>query len=86
MTKHPIQVPIEWTRSRKVPLIDSAITLRAYEVYCHVYGPQEAIVVGSCRGGFSATELIAFLYTRSFPKEEWKRRVNEAFLGMDWKD
>jgi hypothetical protein len=55
--------------------------MRAYEVYCHVYGAQEAMVTGGCRGGFSTGELIAFLYARSFPKEEWMRRVEEAFRG-----
>jgi hypothetical protein len=57
------------------------VTMRAYEVYCHVYGAQEAMVTGGCRGGFSTGELIAFLYARSFPKEEWMRRVEEAFRG-----
>jgi hypothetical protein len=58
------------------------VTIAAYEVYCHVYGPQEAMVTGGCRGGFGTGELIAFLYARSFPKSEWRQRVNEAFNGM----
>jgi hypothetical protein len=57
------------------------VTLAAYEVYCHVYAPQPAMVTGECRGGFSAGELIAFLYARSFPKTEWRVRVDEAFKG-----
>ena len=57
------------------------VTMAAYEVYCHVYGSQEAMVTGSCRGGFSTGELIAFLYARSFPKAEWRARVDEAFRG-----
>ena len=60
----------------------TAVTLAAYEVYCHVYSPQEALVTGGCRGGFSAGELIGLLYARSFPKAEWRKRVNEAFNGM----
>lgn len=65
--------------------LTSAVTLRAYEVYCAVYGPQPAMVdlAGrGCRGGFGIGELIAFLYARSFPKDEWHRRVGEAFKGM----
>lgn len=58
------------------------VTLRAYEVYTHLYGQQEAIVTGGCRGGFGVGELIAFLYARSFPKEEWRQRADEAFRGM----
>lgn len=40
-------------------------------------------------GGFAEVteiivgELIAFLYARSFPKNEWRDRVNEAFEGME---
>jgi hypothetical protein len=56
--------------------------MKAYEVYCHLYGPQEAIVTGDCRGGFHVGEIVAFLYARSFPKEEWRKRVTEAFSGM----
>jgi len=59
-----------------------SVTLAAYEVYCKVYSPQKALIEGNCRGGFSAGELIAFLYARSFPKAEWAERVNEAFKGM----
>lgn len=58
-----------------------SVTMRAYEVYCHCHGEQAAMVTGGCRGGFSAGELIAFLYAHSFPKEEWKKRVDEAFRG-----
>ena len=62
--------------------ISTAVTLRAYEVYCHVYAPQERLITGDCRGGFGIGELFAFLYARSFPKEEWRDRVDEAFKGM----
>ena len=58
------------------------VVMAAYEVYCHVFGPQEALITGSCRGGFSAGEIIAFLYARAFPKSEWRQRVDEAFEGM----
>ena len=75
---HPVQTADRYSRGGKCP---QTVTMRAYEVYCHVYGPQEAMVTGGCRGGFSTGELIAFLYAHSFPKEEWKRRVDEAFRG-----
>lgn len=80
---HPVQ-----TRSpygRKQATASSLVTLRAYEVYCHIYGEQPAMVdlAGrGCRGGFGAGELIAFLYARSFPKAEWRQRADEAFKGM----
>lgn len=75
---HPVQVP----NSSKIAMVSTVITLRAYEVYKHVYGDQPAIVTGNCRGGFSVGELIVFLYAYSFPKEEWKIRVEEALKGM----
>lgn len=76
---HPVQ---DDGRLRRIP---QTVTLRAYEVYSEVYGPQEAMVDDAergCRGGFAMTEMIAFLYARSFPKVEWRERVDEAFTGM----
>jgi hypothetical protein len=73
--------PVQTADYRKPGKITSAVTMRAYEVYCHLYGKQEAMVTGGCRGGFSAGELIAFLYAHSFPKDEWRARVDEAFKG-----
>ena len=61
----------------------AVVTLRAYEVYCAVYSPQPAMVEGSCRGGFSTGELIAFLYAHTFPRAEWSGRVEEALRGME---
>lgn len=58
------------------------VTLRAYEVYRKLYGDQRALIEGECRGGFGLGELAAFLYARSFPENEWRTRVDEAFLGM----
>ena len=78
---HPIQVQ-ELTRPHHRAVMPSAVTLRAYEVYCHLYHEQPAMVdlAGrDCRGGFGVGELVAFLYARSFPKEEWRKRVDEAF-------
>jgi hypothetical protein len=77
---HPIQTS-DIIRPHLRAVMPSEVTLRAYEVYCHVFGPQPAMVdlAGrDCRGGFGVGELIAFLYARSFPKEEWSKRVDEA--------
>lgn len=76
--RHPVQ-----TVDRKEGKLSTAVTLAAYEVYCHLYGPQEALVTGWCRGGFSTGELIAFLYARAFPRPEWRTRAEEAFKGME---
>ena len=75
---HPVQTPNAGGRQGRSPQV---VTMRAYEVYCAVYRPQEAMVTGECRGGFSTGELIAFLYARSFPRSEWSMRVDEAFTG-----
>lgn len=74
---HPVQ-----TVNHRGGRLRTEVTLKAYEVYCHVYAPQEALITGSCRGGFATGELIAFLYAASFPKEQWRQRVDEAFIEM----
>jgi len=79
----PIEVHPVQTIDYRGGEISTLVTMRAYEVYCKVYGPQEALVTGNCRGGFGISELIAFLYARSFPENEWRTRVDEAFCGMD---
>jgi hypothetical protein len=70
-------------RNRKAATIAEDVYMKAYEVYEQIYGPQEALITGDCRGGFSTGELIAFLYARSFPPQEWIKRVDEAFEGMN---
>ena len=77
---HPVQNHQHRRGPARAP---TSVTLAAYEVYCHVYAPQPAMVTGECRGGFSTGELIAFLYARSFPKAEWRARVDEAFKGAE---
>jgi len=77
---HPVQTQ-DFVRPHLRPVIPASVALRAYEVYCHVYAPQSAMVdlAGrGCRGGFSLGEIIGFLYARSFPKEEWRKRWEEA--------
>ena len=76
---HPVQTQ---RYQRSGGELSTLVTLRAYEVYSHVYGEQKAMITNGCRGGFSAGEIIAFLYARGFPKEEWGKRVDEALRGM----
>lgn len=70
-------------RDRLAATAPECVYMAAYEVYCAVYGPQEALVKDGCRGGFSSGEIVAFLYARSFPKAEWPRRVDEAVQGLN---
>lgn len=79
MKTHPVQIPRNFGSGK----IRTEVTLRAYEVYSHVWSPQEAMITGNCRGGFSTGELIVFLYAHSFPKDEWKIRVKEGFEGLE---
>ncbi|CAK0767384.1 conserved hypothetical protein [Gammaproteobacteria bacterium] len=78
---HPVQTAGHYY-GKQPGQISQAVTMKAYEVYCELYGPQTALVEGSCRGGFSTGELIGFLYAHSFPRSEWRQRVDEAFKGM----
>ena len=79
---HPVQNRWRPEHEREQARAPQVVTLRAYEVYAHVHGPQEAIITGHCRGGFSVAELIAFLYAYPFPRNEWRDRVREALNGM----
>ncbi len=76
--------PVQRTRrlDRDPHVAPQVVTLRAYEVYCHVFRPQGALVTGDCRGGFGIGELVAFLYAHSFPKAEWDTRFHEALKGL----
>ena len=81
---HPIQTNI-FNCPERIPEV---VTRRAYEVYCQVWSPQPALVDDEkhgCRGGFSVSEMVAFLYARSFSKEEWRARYHEAITGMEYK-
>ena len=78
--------PIQATpRNREQGQVRAEVYRAAYEVYAHVYGEQAALLdLGrGCRGGFSTGELVAFLYARAFPREEWRTRVDEAVEGMN---
>lgn len=80
------QRPVQTIRvpSRERGRIPATIHMLAYEVYSEVYAPQQALIEGNCRGGFAISELVAFLYARSFPKAEWRDRVDEAFRGIKY--
>ena len=82
---HPVQFGQSRVHPSKPAQIPEVVALRAYEVYCKIFTPQPAMVdleERGCRGGFSIGEIVAFLYARSFPKEEWETRFEEAQRGM----
>lgn len=81
---YPIQA-IAHSHPRKHASVNRHTYLAAYEVYSAVYDPQEAMLKEGCRGGFGTGELIAFLYARAFPRNEWGKRVEQAFKDMDIK-
>lgn len=64
--------------------LGESIYMAAYEVYSHIYGPQQAMIdhEHGCRGGFGVGEIVAFLYARGFPKAQWRDRADEAFRSM----
>ena len=76
---HPVQMR---HHPHEQPVVPAVVSLRAYEVYCGLFGEQPAMITGGSRGGFSVGEIIAFLYARSFPKAEWRQRFDEATHGM----
>lgn len=80
MKTHPVQTLGINKGASKIP---KSVALKAYEVYCEVYSPQEAMIKDGCRGGFSVGEIIALLYASSFPKNEWSDRVTECFSDME---
>jgi hypothetical protein len=77
--KHPVQT-VDRRRGGKVA---AKVTLQAYEVYCALFVAQVALVTGECRGGFGTGELIALLYARNFPRNEWRERFHEAVDSME---
>jgi hypothetical protein len=62
--------PVQTRNPQGSGLCPKVATMRAYEVYCEVFRPQEALIMGGCRGGFGTEELIALLYAHTFPKIE----------------
>jgi len=81
MNSHPVQT--NQIDRKKKSTVGDGISLRAYDVYKALYGEQKALITKECRGGFSTSELIALLYARTFPKEEWRSREKEAFANME---
>lgn len=76
---YPIQ---KHNRSHEQAQVMEAIYMRAYEVYCEVFRPQPALIMGGCRGGFGMGELTALLYAYPFPRSEWRKRTDEALAGI----
>lgn len=77
-TMHPVRVHLH---SHHGPQVSKEITDRAWEVYGSMHGSQTNAVIAE-RGGFGITELIAFLYARTFPEDQWRERSDEAFRGI----
>ena len=75
--------PVQKSTNRFYARVPKVVTMAAYEVYCKVWAPQEALITGDCRGGFGVGELVAFLYARSFPENQWRKRFDEALHGME---
>lgn len=76
---HPVQFEVYGRKQKHIP---RDVALAAYEVYCHIFRPQESMITGRCRGGFGIMELAAYLYARSFPRDQWRTKVDEALDGM----
>lgn len=77
----PIQRSTLLARERSC--MPEPVYMKAYEVYCHLFGEQGAMVdlERGCRGGFEINEIVALLYAASFPREEWRARSDEALSG-----
>lgn len=76
---HPVQINTGYGRRGLMPAV---VTRKAFEVYDYIhYGT--TLTRMNERGGFSTGEIIAFLYARQFPRQEWSKRVTEALVGMD---
>ena len=84
MKAEPKLFPVQASpRNRQPATAPESVYMAAYEVYAKVFGPQQALIEGGCRGGFGAGELIALLYARAFPKEQWRERFDEALIGLN---
>lgn len=81
---YPVQATAR-SHPSKSASVNKHVYLAAYEVYSAVFAPQEAMLIGNCRSGFSPGELIAYLYARGFPRAEWRQRFDEAITDMDLK-
>jgi len=82
----PIQASVHHPGCRFQGLAPEAVYMAAYEVYVHLYGEQRAMIDlegHGCSGGWGTGEMVAFLYARAFPREQWRARVDEAFRGLN---
>ena len=78
----PTTVPMQARRTDnyKAGRLREAVARKAYEVYTALWPGQTYDLLHE-RGGFGTGEVIAFLYARTFPRAEWRDRVNEAIEG-----
>lgn len=75
---HPVQIDRDFQpHCRPSPALPAEVTRRAFEVYTALY-PGQSLERVNERAGFSLGEVIAFLYARSFPRDEWRKRSYEA--------
>lgn len=70
----PCQTPLRSNGAGEVPEV---VARRAFEVY-DSRGYNQDFETLHARGGFSTRELIAQLYARTFPRDEWRRREDEV--------
>ena len=70
---HPVQT-CQSRGQRGQAKISTKVTMAAYEVYYALLGEQKAMATSGCRGGFGTLKLIAFLYAKNFPREQWHVR------------
>ncbi len=75
-------MPVQTNRRGLEGKINERVHMKAYEVYCQLFGEQQALIEGWCRGGFGTGELVAYLYASGFPRNEWRARVDEALEEM----
>ena len=75
-------VPMRSDRAdRKAGRLPLSVAKHAYEVYTYIY-PGQTFARLHERGGFGVGEVIAFLYARQFPQQQWRVLVDGAFRGM----
>ena len=76
-----VGLPRQWEMNGDDATINPEVHEAAHEVWATVYPASAAVP----RLRFGVGEVIAFLYARSFPKEQWKQRVEMALEGMSFR-
>ena len=57
--------PVQKSNSRQASRIGTKVSLKAYEVYCHVYGQQEALITGDCRVSLNLSIFFDQVFLRN---------------------